>query len=166
MFKKSPLFIPFFACFPAISLMGQNTNQTTIDNLIRPIIFSILLAILIFSFLYLVTQDLSLASLTSALLLFIFFFYGHTFALIEEYEPYGMNLSRNSILTFFFAVIFIIVFIILIQRKRELVSIFPLVNVISIAILIFPLFQIGRYYYENYLNEMKVLFRVKKTGIF
>ncbi len=78
-FNETPFYLLLFAIYPVTAMMGFNIDRTTLDNLYRPLIFSIGIVFIIFIFSFLITRKSYLAAGVTLILLLPFFSYGHVF---------------------------------------------------------------------------------------
>ncbi len=141
-----PLFVIIFAFYPTLSLLGINIGQATLEDGIRPLIFSILLVGFLFAIGYLVFKNIYLSAVASVILMLVFFTYGHIFQALEGARFLGIKLARNSFLIIFYIALSYCLIRLAIKNVSSLPKSSSIFNVISIGMLIFPLFQLGRFF--------------------
>jgi hypothetical protein len=141
-----PLYVIIFAVFPTLSLLGINIGQATLEDGIRPLIFSILLAGFVFAIGYLVFKSIHLSAVATVILMLVFFTYGHLFQALEGVRFLGVKLARNSFLIIFYIALACFLIRLSIKNRSSLPKASSYLNAISIGMLIFPLFQLDRFF--------------------
>lgn len=148
--KKVPFFIVLFAVYPSLALFGWNFREVDSNIILRPLIFSVLLA-LIFSLLCSrLIGNWSRASLMATAFLVIFFSYGHVAIFFEGsrlYEsigsatwPVNIFLPTLALLAAFLVSRF------LLKTKKDIVQIYPILNTMSAFLVLSSSFIIaGKY---------------------
>ncbi len=113
-------------------------------NTLRAILASILAALILIGIFRLILRSWQKAALATTGFLVLFFNYGHLYNLIQNHYLFGFNYGRHRVLF----PIFILVFALLvfwISCSKELPDLTVGLNLIGVAILIFPLYQIISY---------------------
>jgi len=159
--KIRPIFHPFIlTLYFFLLLLASNLGVIRPVEVIRPIILSVLGAVLIFLFLQYQHRDWALAGLICTPILFIFFSYGHlhlvvlgvTYSLLIRFIP---DLSGNDLAIFlhpFLIVFWIGVFLYLrriirrFQNRRWEIT--KLLNLVTVLFLVWPIFQIIQYHWN------------------
>jgi hypothetical protein len=142
---KFPFYVFLFALFPAISLMGINVGQANLDNLLRPLLFSLLLTSFVFLLSLLIIREINLAGIITLIIMFAFFSYGNIFTFLDAFRPFGIRLSRNSFISITYLVIIIVGILWVFRKRGSIAGLTPYMNILSLVILIYPLFQIINY---------------------
>ena len=147
--KNFPFYLLFFSLFPTLSLMGVNIGEATIDNVVRPVVISLLFTLFIFLITLIVVRNINLAGVIALILLIDFFSYGHVFTFLDNFRPLGVRFSRNSILlpTYMILTIFVISWVI--RKQNKVISIIPYLNLFTFFLLLFPAFQIIKFAGED-----------------
>ncbi len=156
---RFPVYLILTALFPALSLAGNNISQMELIDLFRPLVFSLIFALLVFLVITLLIRNTQLAGLISLLILVLFFTYGHVFNLLYPVRIFGFRLARNSILLILYGLIFLAGTFAIFKNKSGLTRFVPALNMLAILLLVFPIFQISRF-----LIEQKILTNQQTSG--
>ena len=140
--KTYPFYLIFFPLFPALSLMGINIRNDSLENIVRPILFSLVLTLIVFLIIFLIVRDLDLSGVITIILLVAFFSYGHVFGLLNSYRPFGIRLSRNSLLLILYLLLITASIAGVIRNRNRIYSVVPYLNWITFGLLILPTLQI------------------------
>lgn len=148
--KKNKLFeLPFFVLLisitPALSLLGDNISEVNPTVVIRPLLLSILLGVVLFAASLLVLRSREKAAFFSAILLIIFFSYGHMIHLISQVTGRGSSAKMHLLLIFLLSIFLLAAFLLLWKAKGRLGGLVKIVNIGSAGLLILPLFQAADY---------------------
>lgn len=147
--KIKPLDLPFFllliGIYPAISLLGDNISEVNPSVVARPLIFSVLLAAVFFSASLAVFRSLRKAAVFTAVLLIVFFSYGHLILFTSQVTGRGGSLKLHLLLLSLLSCIVLAAFLILWRTKDRLSGLVRIINISSAALLVLPLFQIVDY---------------------
>ena len=96
---NSPLITPLlFAVFPILSLWATNFSRMSAQDVIRPLLEAILAALVMYFIFKLILRNGIQAGLLSTLVLFLYFSYGHIFAMIRGIPELGMMIARHRIM--------------------------------------------------------------------
>lgn len=125
--------------------MGFNIDRTTLDNLYRPLIFSIGIVFIIFIFSFLITRKSYLAAGVTLILLLPFFSYGHVFSFLANFHPLGIKLSRTSLLLPLYVLLVSLAITLIIRNSSAMRSINPYLNIFALVLIIFPAYQISSF---------------------
>ncbi len=142
MFKKYPLYPVLFALFSILSLTAFNIGQIFIGEALRPLVFSLALAGILFGILDRLLRDSHRAALTSASLLFLFFTYGQVYSAFEGQSVLGIVLFRHRILFPLFGVVGGLLIFWIVRKVRQPESLTYPLNLVSIFLLVYPSFTI------------------------
>jgi len=132
--KKQIVIHPFlFAIFPILSLFGYNISSVSFDQIVIPLSLSIFITFLIWIALGKVLKNKIKAGFITSLGLIMFFFYGHIYMLIDEFQ--------KDVFSHFFLLIPWLILIGLgsyyfIKTKRLLDKATFIVNIIAITLVI------------------------------
>ncbi len=151
-----PFYPLILALFPALALLLNNRTEVDLDVVFRPVLFSILLAGVVFVLAFLlIRRDWHRAALFAGVTLILFFSYGHVFNLVQASEPINQTLGRHRILMGVFALIWIgaliLSFFKAVSRDFSL-----LMNIFSLILIAFPVFQLGYYYINEGMASRKM----------
>lgn len=142
MLKKIPLYPILFALFSILSLTAFNIGQIFIGEALRPLVFSLALAGILFGMFYRLLRDPHRAALTSAALLFLFFTYGQVYSAFEGGTVLGIGLFRHRILFPLFCVVGGLLVFWIGRKVRHAESLTYPLNLVSVFLLIYPSFTI------------------------
>lgn len=138
-----------FGLFPILSLLGHNIIEVAPADSLR----AILSAVLVLGLLWLLTRAItrwswSRVGLVVSLFALLFFSYGHVYALVEGASLLGLRFGRHLFLVPFWLAIFL-AGIRGIARIGDPATLTRTLNFIGVALLVFPLFQIGSHEYTT-----------------
>jgi hypothetical protein len=158
MLKKIPLYPLLLSAFPVLSLAGYNIREIFVSAIFRPLSVSLLLALVVYGFAYLITREIHRSALVSSILLLLFFAYGQFYAAIEDVTIVGVVVFRHRTLIPVTGLIELIV-VFFVMRLKNPNSFTYSANLISIVLLIFPLFTIS-----SHLTRQLIANRVDRTA--
>ncbi|HMB23374.1 MAG TPA: hypothetical protein VKP08_11110, partial [Anaerolineales bacterium] len=75
--KKFPVYLLLFGLYPVLALWAQNIQEVGFDQIVRVVVASLLVCVLVWLVLWLIFRDAERAGLIAAVMLVIFFSYGH-----------------------------------------------------------------------------------------
>jgi hypothetical protein len=120
-------------------------NFTQVRGYVVPRSIYISLGITIFTFLstWLIIHPVQRAGLISGMLLFLFYSYGHVFALIDNESLFGINFGRHRFLLLIWGLIAVVGIIIILKSRINLKKVTRVTNYIFIIMTALLLLQIG-----------------------
>lgn len=140
----------FFAASPVLALLATNITEISVSQALRALLISICAA----AFLLAATKAIfrpswqKAAALTS-LALVLFFSYGHIYNLLETSSLFAFSLGRHRILAPIYAASFMSITLLMVRRTSGLKTITEFLNIVSLLLFVFPVFQIGSYYLQE-----------------
>ena len=140
-----PLYPFFFAAYPALALVGININEVEPSVLWRPLIVVVLSAVILLIFLRWITRDWHRAALLLAVLIFLFFTYGHAYFYLKKIDVAGLVLGRHRYMVPLWLGIGAVVVWWTARRLRTPQALTPVLNLVAIFLLIYPSFQVISY---------------------
>ena len=143
MLKKNPLYPMLFALFSVLSLTAHNIGQIFIGEMMRPLVFSLLLSGILFWILHRLPRDPHRAALASASLLFLFFSYGQVYSAFEGQTVFDIGLFRHRILFPAFCLLGAFLVFWIVRKVKQPSSFTYSLNLVSIFLLIYPSFTIS-----------------------
>ncbi len=158
MLRKIPLYPWFLAAFPVLSLAGHNIQEIFVNAIVRPLLASLLLAVIVYSLAYFVTRDIHRSALMSSIILVLFFAYGQFYAAVEDMSVLGMAVFRHRTLIPLIGLVGCIVVWGAMRVKNPDSFAYP-GNLISMFLLIFPLFTIS-----SHVARQSIANRVDRTA--
>ncbi len=140
---KRILLHPFlFGSYFILALLGSNIEQVKTLVALRPLFVVLIGSAILLIVLRLIMKEWLRAAAAATLLLVFFFSYGHIYHYLEEYfNPLG----RHRLLIPIWGVFAGVSLYWITRRQRNLSEITVLLNIISIVLLIFPLYQIASF---------------------
>ncbi len=149
MIKKFNLYPFLFTLFPILSLTAYNIRQIFISEMVRPLVFSLLLVAIIFGFLYLLWHDGNRAAILTTFLLLLFFSYGQLYSSLEGSSALG----RHRILLPLFGVLGLVSIVWIARTKIKFDQIRYGLNLLSIFLLIYPVFTISSVLVQQAISD-------------
>ena len=142
MFKKNIPWHPFLlAIYPVLALWSTNINDVSAEQIFRAIFLSLAIAACLIVVLRLVVRDWLKAGLMASVLLIAFFSYGHFYDVARGSGLSPLMVRHRLLLPMVFVLVgVLIIFIWRTRRKLDILATF--FNVIGVALVIVPLFQI------------------------
>ena len=156
---KSLILHPFlFAIFPIVSLFSQNLDLLSLNEIIFPLILFLVISAAAWIILRYTFKNSIKSGIIISIVWFIFFSYGYLFSVFDLTIYYGINfIQQHQVLMIPFIGTLVIGILVISRTKRRLNNANTIVNVIAIALIAFPLMNIGIYdfqqqdiSYENY----------------
>ena len=144
MLKRIPIYPLLISAFPILSLASYNIHEIFVSAIFRPLIASLLLGAVVYGLVYLLLRDIHRVALIAAILLLFFFTYGHIYDAVEDLTIAGVVIFRHRTLVPVLSLL-ILGIMILAWRFKNPGSLTYSLNLISLVMLIFPLFTIGSY---------------------
>lgn len=138
------IFHPFLlAAYPAIALLAYNIEVTQFSDIIRPLLLSLLVAVVMVLLIRLWLHNWLRAALITTLALAVFFSYGHVYNYLEQVNVLGIALGRHRLLIPIWLVLFCLGMWWASRKRRDLPTITRTLNIIMAVALVFPLAQIA-----------------------
>ena len=140
-----PIYPFLLAVYPVIALLSVNAGQVRPEAGLRIALFSIGLAIILFGLTGMILRNWVKAAALTALMLLLFFSYGHLYQALEQSDFLGGALGRHRILLPVYLVLFLAGMALIIRRPAPGAKLTALFNIISIALVLLPAIQLGSY---------------------
>jgi len=138
-----------FGLYPVLALTAYNISQIDLFLAYRSIIFSAVLALVLFGLLRLMLRDWGWAAVLATILLVLFFSYGHVYALIEKTKILGVDIGRHRYLLSAWAVLVGLGLWLSTRKRINPAAFTPALNIVSALLLVFPLYRIIQVQIEN-----------------
>ncbi len=162
--KLTPLYPLFFAAYPALALVGININEVEPAVLWRPLIVLVSSTVILLVILRWITRDWHRAALLLSALIFLFFTYGHAYFYLKKVDVAGFVLGRHRYMVPLWVGIGALVVWWVIRKLRNPGSFTPVLNLVSIFLLIYPSFQIVSYSLKRNETEKAALRAAQAKG--
>ena len=138
-----PFLISYYA---VLSLYSENMNEIYIYSIWRLLIILTLSTALLLVLLYGLTKDWQKSGLLLSFLLLLFFTYGHVHT-FKDVTLAGINIFRHKYLMIIWSLLGV-AGTLFIHRIKDIKPLTMFANKMSVAMLIFPIFSIGRFMVE------------------
>ena len=133
-----------FALFPVLSILSANISEIKPIVAVKPAVFSVTTAALVFLVLSLVFRNAHKGALATSLLLTLFFSYGHACNVLGRAESSPIDGIALSILAVW-GLICVFGMISIIRTNRDLSVAGQVLNMVAIFMLVTPAIAIGKY---------------------
>jgi hypothetical protein len=160
-FPFHPILIAIYLVF---SLFAHNIAQIKASAIIRSLLFVPLIAFILLSFLRLLLKDWRRSAVLTTLYLLLFFSYGHVYHYLEVNPIMGLELGRHRILLFTYLLIAAVCTWLVITKLHNLVSVTEFCNIVSLTLMLFPLFQTVSFSISQQKAETTMVSLASTTG--
>ena len=143
--KYLPIHILFFSCFPSLALLVNNFGEAEPSNILRPLVFSVLISVALLLVVQGLVKDWRKAGLCVAWALALFFSYGHIYQVSKGTYVFGFLISRHRFLLSVWAILFTSGTFYILKRKNHFKELTLLVNALTFVLLSFQIGQIAIY---------------------
>ena len=148
---------PFlFAIYPVTALLAFNAEITKLSATVRPLLLSIVGAIILLLIGKVFLKDWHAAGLFTTFALVLFFSYGHIYNELENVQIADIAIGRHR----YWIPLWIVLFIIGVWWVRKAnwnyEALTKILNIVFVFALIFPLFQIGQYKFWSFQVQSHV----------
>jgi hypothetical protein len=159
-----PLHPLFFAAYPVLALVGININEVEPTVLWRPLLVILLSAGLFLVLFALASKDWHRAALLLSVFIFLFFTYGHAYGYLKRIEIDGFIPGRHrQMLPIWVAVAAFAAWWVL-RKLRNPAVWTPILNLLSVFLLIYPSFQTVSYGIQREQTEKSALAAAQAKG--
>jgi hypothetical protein len=143
--KKLPFFPLLFAVFPILSLGAMNIQEIDTRVLLRPALVSLISVAVLFFLCWLLLKDICRAAILTSFISIAIFSYGHLYHTLREIPGVGLSIARHRYLVVPYLAGLVLGIWWITRKLNEPRQFVPVLNFISIALLIVPVFQITRF---------------------
>ena len=162
--KWVPLYPLFLTAYPVLALVGININEVEPNVLWRPLILLLLGALVLLVILWFMSKDWHRAAVALAILVFLFFIYGHVYFYLKKIEIAGFILGRHRQMVPLWVGMGLLGIWWAMRKLRNPQSFTPILNLISIFLLVYPSFQIISYTIRREKTERSALEAAQTKG--
>ena len=144
--RNFPWYAILFAIYPALTLLAHNVGEVEYGVAYRALFASVFVSFCSIFSSYFMLRDWKKAGILTVLWFFAFFFYGHVFGYIKGLEVNGTLIGRHT----YFMAAWLVLFVgisWLIQKNSWQNALVPVLNTMSIVLVILPLYQLVSYQY-------------------
>ena len=159
-----PLHPLFFAIYPVLALVGININEVEPAALWRPLLVLLLGAAVLLILFGLFSRDWHRAALLLSIFIFLFFTYGHAYFFLKKMEVAGFILGRHRQMVPLWLGVGALATWWVMRKIRNPQSFTPVLNLLSIFLLIYPSFQTISYSIQREKTEKAALAAAQAKG--
>lgn len=159
-----PLHPLFFAAYPVLALVGININEVEPAVLWRPLLVLLLSATVLLVLFGLVARDRHRAALLLTIFIFLFFTYGHAYGYLKKIEIAGLILGRHRQMLPLWLGMGAVAAWWVMRKVRHPQSFTPVLNLLSVFLLIYPTFQTVSYVIQREQTETVALAAAQAKG--
>jgi hypothetical protein len=148
---NQPFYLLFLAIYPSISLMALNIREVDSSVVYRPMFASLILSLFVYLLHLTITRDRGHAIIQSAVLLVLFFNYGHFSTYIAKFElanQLGVKIHIPLL------IVSLLIYLLGRYHREFFVRQTKAINVMSLVLMMIPLFQIGQYIVSTRSNTL------------
>ncbi|MCB2213796.1 LTA synthase family protein [bacterium] len=131
------------ALYSVLALFSTNLGEMIFQTTLRSFGFASLVALIVLGAFYLVCRNWQKAGIAATWTLLLFFTYGHVYNLLKGSVPL---LARHRYLLLLWGLVFILGLLLIIYKINQPKVITKIFNIVTLALVGFSLFSIGRYY--------------------
>ena len=147
--KDFPYYCLLFAAHPSLALITKNISEDDLSVVIRPLLVSILLAVVLLFINRFFYKNPQKTGLITILELVIFFSFGHILQVLEGVKVLGLAIGRIRFLGPL-ALVLIVLGIWGIKRVIKVPSFVPgYLLIVSLLLLVFQVYPIAKYYIDR-----------------
>ena len=132
-----------------MALLAQNIAEVHYTVAVRPLIFSVAVALGLMTILRAVISSWSKPALITSLMLAAFFVYGHIYELVRNATILDIVIGRHRYLLPSLSVLALIVILLIVRTSADLERPTQILNVVAIALLLIPMVQLGSFAVET-----------------
>jgi hypothetical protein len=162
--QSVPLYPLLLVAYPVLALVGSNINEVEPSVLWRPLIVLVLIALILLVIFQLVSRDWQRAAVALSILIFLFFTYGHVYLYLKKIEIGGFILGRHRQMVPAWVGMGILGIWWAVRKLRNPQSVTPILNLVSIFLLVYPSFQIVSYTLKREKTERAALADAQAKG--
>jgi hypothetical protein len=163
-FTAIPWYPFLFAAYPVLALVGININEVEPAVLWRPLLVLLGSVTLLLALIGLFSRDWRRAALLVAVLLFLFFTYGHIYSYLKKIEMGGLVLGRHRYVLPVWVGMGALTTWWVMRKLRSPQSLTPVLNLLSVFLLIYPTFQLVSYIIKREEAERAALTAAQAKG--
>jgi hypothetical protein len=142
MLKNWNVFPFLLALYPILYLYGNNAAELRPLMAVRAIILVLMFTGLLLLIYRLIISDWKAASYLAAFSIFFLLSYGHLYHGLRDFVPFGLQIIRHRFLIPTAIVFYVLLIWYVARQQSQLPNFTPVLNFISLALLVLPIFQI------------------------
>jgi hypothetical protein len=152
--QRFPLHPFLFAIYPILALLAFNISEVDYSSGFRPLVLSILVAVILVLIFYLFYRDWRRTALISTILLILFFSYGHIYILLKGVEISGFYLFRHRTLVPIWIALTGLAIWWVSRKSLDVTSATHTLNVVGLFLLIFPIIQMFSFFIKSEASQV------------
>jgi hypothetical protein len=134
-----------FALYPVLALLAVNLDQVPAQTALRSALIALAASAVLYLALSFILRSAAKAALLTSLGVVLFFSYGHVYQLIEGKSIAGFVYGKHRFLAAAWLVLLLAAAAWILKVLKSPRELNLLLNIISTALILFPLFQIGAF---------------------
>lgn len=143
--RTAPIYPFLFALYPAAALLASNIDQVKLVDTQRAYMVSFVFGLALVGLMWLFLRDWAKAALLAALVMLLFFSYGHAYDALSDILVLGVKLGRHLVMIPLWVAIFGFAAWRILHHRRDLQAWTSALNLMSLFVLIYPFYQIASY---------------------
>jgi hypothetical protein len=143
-----PWHVLLFAAFPVVSLLANNVGQVDYAVAYRSLVLSLVISAILLLAARWFLRDWQKAGVLITVLNALFFSYGHVYSYLEDAKIAGILIGRHRVLGALWLGLLIFSFLWIVKSKNLQILTSSL-NVITLFLLVFPLYTLISFWYSN-----------------
>ena len=143
--KKYPFHPLALSIFPVLALLAANVSQVLFADTVRTFAAALLMGAVLLLLFRLLTRDWHKAAALASLALALFFSYGQLFSVLQGLRLGPVLVGRTAVLLPLWGLILVLCAW-WILRQRSPAEMTSVLNIISLFLLVFPLYTVAGYY--------------------
>ncbi len=147
--RSLPIHPIAFAGYSVVALLAQNIAEVHYAVAVRPLIFSVAVALGLMAILRAVIGSWSKPALITSLMMAAFFVYGHIYELVRNATILDVVIGRHRYLLPFLSVLVLIGILLIVRTSADLERPTQILNVVAIALLLIPMVQLVSFAVET-----------------
>ncbi len=145
--KRCPWFYFLASLYPLLFLWAANVTEIRTDEIVRPILYTIVGSVLLYFLLWFLLRDAAAAAFLGLCLIILFFSYGHVYDLVRH-DPHLAVIGRHRFLAPFYGFLALSAAI-LSFRLRKKISLSPWLTIIVCVLVVVPVMHLGAFYLSS-----------------
>jgi len=141
---RIPIHPLLFGVYPVVQFLAFNIKEVEIAASFRILIIVVIGVLALFFLLRVLVRDWDRSAVMVSIAALLFFSYGHVYSVFKDVEIFGVGIGRHRFLLIFFLLLLVCGWIWVLKKMKNLDITIGL-NVISIILLVVPLYQISNY---------------------
>ena len=141
--RASFILYPFlFGLYPVLGLIAHNASEMDFSAGLRSLLGSLVFTLIIYVITLLLVRKPEKAALLTALVLLLFYSYGHINLLSRSWELLGTSLGRHRVLAPVYLLLLMLAGWVILRTKRDLSVSTRFLNAFAVILLLMPTYQL------------------------